>query len=44
MNLRAQVLVGGVERGKLHGHLHHVLAEERHPGRAVGLFQVAAGR
>jgi hypothetical protein len=26
------------------GQLHHVLPEERHPGRAVRLFEVVAGR
>ena len=30
--------------GELHGELQHVLAEERHPRRAVRLFEVAAGR
>ena len=34
----------GVVRGQLHGQLHHVLAEEGHPGRAVRLFEVPAGR
>ena len=29
---------------QLDGDLEHVLAEERHPGRAVGLLEVAAGR
>ncbi len=29
--------------GKLHGELEHVLSEEGHPRRAVGLLEVAAG-
>src|SRR5262245_45754559 len=29
---------------QLYSDLEHVLAEERHPGGAVGLFEVAAGR
>ena len=29
--------------GELHCEFHHVLAEERHPGGAVGLLEVAAG-
>ena len=38
------VFVRGVVRGQLHGQLQHVLAEEGHPGRAVRLFEVPAGR
>jgi hypothetical protein len=30
-------------REESQGHLEHVLAEHRHPGRAVRLFQPAAG-
>ncbi|OPY90220.1 MAG: hypothetical protein A4E73_02606 [Syntrophaceae bacterium PtaU1.Bin231] len=42
--LHDHVLVNGVVGRQFHGELQHVLAEERHPGRAVGLLQVAAGR
>jgi len=41
--LQDHVLVDGVVGGELHRELQHVLAEEGHPGRAVRLFQVAAG-
>jgi hypothetical protein len=41
--LEDHVLVGGIVRGELHRELQHVLAEESHPRRAVGLFEVAAG-
>ena len=37
------VLVGAVVGSEFHRELGHVLTEERHPGRAVRLFQVAAG-
>src|SRR2546430_17457225 len=33
-----------IAQRQLGGDLEHVLAEERHPGGAVGLFQVTAGR
>ena len=42
--LRRQILIGRVVRRELEGDLEHVLAEQRHPGRAVGLLQMAAGR
>ena len=42
--LQAHVGVGRLRERELHGDLEHVLAEERHPGGAVGLLQVAAGR
>ena len=41
--LHDHVLVGAVVDGELHRELHHVLAEEGHPGRAVRLLQMAAG-
>ena len=37
------VLAGGVVGGEFHGKLGHVLAEQRHPRRAVRLLQVAPG-
>ena len=37
------VFVSGVVGDKLYRELHHVLAEQGHPGRAVRLLQVAAG-
>ena len=42
--LERHVRVLGVVHRELDGDLEHVLAEQRHPGRAVGLLQVAAGR
>ena len=42
--LQGQVLVAGVARPEDQGQLEHVLAEQGHPGRAVGLLEVAAGR
>ena len=36
--------VGRLGQRQLYGDLEHVLAEERHPGGAVGLLQVPAGR
>ena len=44
VELERQVLVGRIVQRQLDGHLQHVLAEEGHPGGAVGLLQVAAGR
>ena len=41
--LRRNVLVSRVVRGKLERHGEHVLAEERHPRRAIGLLQLPAG-
>ena len=42
--LNDHVLVGAVVDGKLAGgEFQHVLAEEGHPGGAVGLLEVAAG-
>ena len=41
--LDRQVLIGGTVLRQLHGDLEHILAEERHPGSAVGLLQIAAG-
>ena len=42
--LERHVRVGRVVHGQFNGDLEHVQAEERHPGRAVGLFEVTAGR
>ena len=42
--LERDVLVAGIVLRQLDGDLQHVLAEERHPGGAVGLLEVAAGR
>jgi hypothetical protein len=42
-NLDDHVLVAGVMDGGLIREFQHVLAEERHPRRAVRLFEVAAG-
>ena len=36
--------VAGVVGGELEREFHHVLTEQGHPGRAVRLLQVAAGR
>src|SRR4026207_1963448 len=36
--------IGWALHGQCHCNLQHVLAEERHPGRAVGLLQVPPGR
>ena len=41
--LEDHLLVDRVVRGELDGELQHVLAEERHPRRAVRLFEVTAG-
>src|SRR5436190_23638397 len=41
--LRGDVLVGRVLACQLEGDEEHRAAEERHPGRAVGLLEVAAG-
>ena len=38
----AEVLVRGIVHGHLHAQLDHVLAKQGHPGRAVGLLQIAA--
>ena len=43
-NLRRHVFVGRVVRRQLDADLEHVLAEQRHPRRAVGLLEMAAGR
>ena len=40
----SHVRVGGVVHRQTRGDLHHVLTEQRHPGGAVGLFEVATGR
>jgi hypothetical protein len=42
--LGRHVVVALVVRGELDGDLDHALAEERHPGRAVRLLEVPAGR
>ena len=42
--LRRQVLVGRIARRQLHADLEHVLTEQRHPGRPVGLLEIAPGR
>ena len=42
--LVGEVVVAGVVGRELDGDLEHVLAEHRHPGGAVGLLEVAAGR
>ena len=39
-----ELLVERFVQRKLHGDAQHLLAEEHHPGRAVGLVEVAAGR
>ncbi len=41
--LQDHVFIDRVVGGKFHGEFQHVLAEQRHPGRAVRLLQVAAG-
>ena len=41
--LQDHFLVRGIESGEFHGEFQHVLAEERHPRRAVRLLQVATG-
>ena len=42
--LERHVRIVRIGHRQFDGDLQHVLAEQRHPGRAVGLFQVAAGR
>ena len=42
--LERHVRVVRIGHRQLRGDFEHVLAEQRHPGGAVGLFQVAAGR
>jgi hypothetical protein len=42
--LESQILEFGIGHRQLDGDFQHVLAEEGHPGGAVGLLQVAAGR
>ncbi len=42
--LDGHVGVVGIRLRQLDGNFQHVLAEQRHPGRAVGLLQVASGR
>ena len=42
--LEDHVLVRRVVRRELDRELEHVLAEQGHPGRAIRLFEVAAGR
>ena len=42
--LRGHVLVGGIFSGQLERHGEHGRAVERHPGGAVRLFELAAGR
>ncbi len=44
MNFSTMSLVVGSLERELDGDLEHVLAVERHPGRAVGLLEVATGR
>ena len=41
--LHGHVFVARVLGGNLHADIEHVLAEECHPGGAVGLFEMAAG-
>ena len=38
------ILVVGIGQRQLGGDFQHVLAEQRHPGGAVGLLQISAGR
>ncbi len=38
--LQCEVLIAGIGRGQLDGELQHVLAEQRHPRRAVRLLQL----
>src|SRR5262249_4078159 len=42
--VRRQLLIDCVVRCKLKGNLEHVLAEQGHPGGAVGLLQMSASR
>src|SRR5271165_2564872 len=42
--LRRKTLVGPVARRQFHADLSHVLAEQRHPGGAVGLLEISPGR
>ena len=42
--LRRQVLIGRIALRQLHADFEHVLTEQRHPGRPVGLFEIAPGR
>ena len=42
--LETHLRIGWPVQRQLHGDLGHVHAEERHPGGAVGLFQIPAGR
>ena len=39
-----EIDISRISHRQLGADLEHVLAEERHPGGAIGLFQVAAGR
>ena len=41
---RGEIDVGRIGQRQLGADLDHVLTEEDHPGRAIGLFQIAAGR
>ena len=42
--LRRQVLIGRIALRQLDADFEHVLTEQRHPGRPVGLFEIAPGR